>query len=71
MEGTKWGNPAYAAEGWKKYQDYHIVHDISGGVMRRYTVNVHYMYNKLTGQLDDFKLVNKLEDGCVGKAASA
>jgi hypothetical protein len=71
MAGTQWANPAYAAKGWSKWQDYKIIHDISDGVMRRYTVNVHYMYNNLTGQLDDFKLVNKLEDGCVGKVQSA
>lgn len=71
MAGTKWGNPAYSDQAWTKRQYNLIRREVEGGVTRRYQVTVHYMFNKKTGQVDDFKLVNKIEDGCQGTVVSA
>lgn len=58
----------YANSAWSKYQTSVIIRETSpntGGTT--WTITMHYMYNPVTNQVAQAKLVNTFESGCTGK----
>lgn len=65
MPGTQWGDPRYSAPGWIKMQVTEYIHETRPpSPTLKWTVSLHYMYNVITRDSGDMKLVNSLAKGC-------